>query len=461
MATPQLKRVLSVWDVALFNIVVVFSLRGLATASKMGPISLLLWVVAVGLFFVPLGLAVAEMGTRDPGEGGFYRWTRLAFGDAHGFLAGWSYWVSNLTYLPSLLIFTAGNAVYVLGRPALGENPWFVGSSAVVLLWLAAWLNVRGLETARWVTNAGALAGWLAGVLIIAAGAVAALRLGSQTEWSIGAGATGLAEWRTLGYFGTLSFALVGLELVAVMGGEIRDPQRALPRAMLLSGVTIAVLYIAGTAAVLVSVPASDVSPISGAIGALQAVSDRAGWPFLPATGAGLVAVAAVAGLSGWLGGTARLPFAAGLDRFLPASFARLHPRHGSPHVAILVQTVVTTLFILASQLGSSVREAYLVLLDTTIILNFVPFLYLFLAVPLLRRERDEPGVVRIPGGLVGLWCVALAGLGATLLTLGTAVIPPPDVESPLVFEAKLWGGLGLFAAAGYALYRRFARARS
>src|SRR5438876_12334354 len=101
MKTPQLKRVLSLTDVVLFNIVVIFSVRGMTTAAKMGPVSILLWILAVGAFFIPLGLTVTELATRDPECGGFYRWTRDAIGEAHGFLGAWFYWVSNLTYRPS------------------------------------------------------------------------------------------------------------------------------------------------------------------------------------------------------------------------------------------------------------------------------------------------------------------------------------------------------------------------
>jgi glutamate:GABA antiporter len=99
------------------------------------------------------------------------------------------------------------------------------------------------------------------------------------------------------------------------------------------------------------------------------------------------------------------------------------------------------------------VREAYLVVLDMTIILNFLPYLYIFLALPRLRPAGDEPGVARIPGGRAGVWCVALAGCATTVLTMVMSVIPTPDVENVFLFEAKLWGGLVLFAAGGYVLY--------
>ena len=162
MSRPQLKRVLSLTDVVLFNVTVIFSMRGMATGAKMGPASILLWLLAIGAFFVPVGLVVGEMATRDPAEGGFYRWTRRAFGDAHGFICAWFYWVTNLTYLPSLLFFLAANLVFVVARPGLGDDPWFVVPLALGVLWFTAWLNIRGLSLGKRVTNGGAAASWIA-----------------------------------------------------------------------------------------------------------------------------------------------------------------------------------------------------------------------------------------------------------------------------------------------------------
>ena len=175
---------------------------------------------------------------------------------------------------------------------------------------------------------------------------------------------------------------------------------------------------------------------------------------------AALISFAVTGGVAAWLGASTRLPLAVGLDKFLPPAMARLHPRHRTPHVAILVQTVLCSLVILASQAGARVHEAYLVLLDTTIVLNFIPFIYLFLALPRLRPAGEEPSVIRVPGGRGMLRLVAYSGLGATLLTLVSAVIPPPDIENAALFELKLWGGLAVFGIVGYLIYRSY-RSRS
>ena len=456
MAQPALRRTLSLTDVVLFNVIVIFNLRGMATAAEMGLVSLVLWVVAVAAFLVPLGYAVTEMATRDPAEGGLYRWSRAAFGDLPGFLCGWLYWVSNVTYLPVLLLFFTATVPFVFGRPALGESRAVVLPVAIGVLWLSAYLNVRGWTVSKLVTNLGAWASWLAAVLLIAAGAVAFVRSGARMP--VWLRAEGRLDLRTLGYFGTLSFALAGLELAPVMGDEIQDPRRTLPRAILLSSGVIALLYLLGTMSILVSVPPADVSPMSGAIGALQSVATHAGWGWMPVLGGALVAFSTVASVLAWLGGTARLPFAAGLDRFLPEAMSRLHPKYGTPYLSVWLQTIVTTVLVLASQAGATVREAYLVLLDMTIIQYFVPFLFLFASLPRLRAADDPATVVRVPGGRWGLIAVTALGLVATLGTCVTSAIPPHDITDTAQFHLKLWGGLVGFTLVGYALYAWFNR---
>src|SRR5262249_27472287 len=144
MAAPELRRVLGLWDLVLFNVAAIIGLRWLATAARTGPSSLTLWLLAAVLFFIPQGIAVVFLSARYPEEGGIYRWTRRAFGDFHGFFCGWCYWVNCLVYYPSLLIFAAGSAAYLLGPNFLWLEKSHVYTSLVALglLWLAVSANV-------------------------------------------------------------------------------------------------------------------------------------------------------------------------------------------------------------------------------------------------------------------------------------------------------------------------------
>src|SRR5213083_3648064 len=113
--TGQLRRVLGFRDLLLFYIVTSFSLRWVATAAAAGPSALVIWVIAALGLFVPLVFTVLELSSRYPEEGGVYVWSKRAFGPFAAFLTGWTYWGSNLPYLPGLLYFAAANVLFIGG----------------------------------------------------------------------------------------------------------------------------------------------------------------------------------------------------------------------------------------------------------------------------------------------------------------------------------------------------------
>ena len=113
---PKLPRVMGFWDVLLFNIVTVLGPRWIAAAAHNGTSSITLWFLAAFLFFVPTALVIAELSTRFPQEGGLYVWTQEAFGEFAGFMAAWTYWMSNLPYFAAVLYFAAGSLLFAFPR---------------------------------------------------------------------------------------------------------------------------------------------------------------------------------------------------------------------------------------------------------------------------------------------------------------------------------------------------------
>ena len=100
----QLRREMGLWDVLLFNIAAVLGPRWIAAAAHNGTSSISLWVLAAVLFFLPTALIIVELSTRYPTEGGLYIWAKEAFGEFHGFVAGWAYWTYTMFYFPGLLL---------------------------------------------------------------------------------------------------------------------------------------------------------------------------------------------------------------------------------------------------------------------------------------------------------------------------------------------------------------------
>src|SRR5881392_1501798 len=450
----QLPRVMRLRDVVLFNITAIVGLRWLTTAaSQFGLASLFLWVVAMVVFFLPSAVAVRELADIDPAAGGIYRWVRRAFGPLQGFVAGWGYWVNNLFYFPSLLVATAAIAAYAAGPRFvhLGDDNVFIGVVSLAGLWLAVGMNVVGLRVGKRLQNLGGYGTWLPALVFVLLALWSLAAHGSATPFTPRALLPASLDFQSIYLFATMTFGLAGLELAPTLGDEIDDAAATLRRGVLVSGVAIVALYVFGTAAMLVALPRETVSITNGMPQATAALVQRLGAPRWLAPLAAIVAILLVlgnlGGVGAWLAGSARLPYVAGVDGALPAVFGRIHPRWQTPYVGLLVQGAIATVFVIASLVGTTVKNAYLVLTQTTLILFFIPYLYLFLAYLRLRRQRT------VTTALAGL-----VGSAAVLFSIVLGFVTPADEASPWLYRGKVIGGVVGFMLLGVLLAGRRVR---
>lgn len=458
-AQGQLHRALGIGDVVLINIAAILGVRWLSTAAQMGPASIALWLLAVLVFFIPCSMAVTELSSRQPGEGGLYLWTKSAFGEFHGFIAGWAYWVNNVFYFPSLLMFLAGAFLYIGGERwlPLGDSGFYNVLFALVLIWVVIGVNIIGVERAKWIASIGAFATIAVFVILAITGTWTWVAHGSATQFTSASLMPDVSNFATLTFFATMTFAFAGMELAPAMAGEIKDPKRTIPRAIVISGVVIAFVYIVGTSLVMVAVPEGQVNVITGIPQAFASIGERISLPWLGAIGALLLVIASTGGLGAWVTGVARIPYVIGIDRYLPSALGKTHPRFGTPHVSLITQGVVVSLIILAASAGGTIQEAYVVLLDLSIILYFIPFLYMFAALPILRRRArgDNEGVTLVPFGAAGPWLFGGLGFAATMLSVILAFIPPEGTSNPGLFVIKIAVSTLLFISVGLGFYWR------
>ena len=208
----------------------------------------------------------------------------------------------------------------------------------------------------------------------------------------------------------------------------------------------------------------ADVNASSGVMQAIAGGALRIGWSYVTPVAAILVAISCLGSCGAWLGAVARIPFVAGIDHFLPPVFGRMHPRWGSPVAALLTQAGIAVIFIFLGQGGTSVKGAYQVLVDSTVLITMVPFLFLFASTFRLYVDRAPADIIRIPGGKATVMIAAAIGFTTTLTSAILATFPADDEPNKPLAVVKVLGLTALMIGSGALVYmlgrRNLAKAR-
>jgi amino acid transporter len=365
-----------------------------------------------------------------------YLWTRNDFGRWHGFLCFIVYWIGIAFWFPSAAMFYMSAGIYALGPSYahLAASRPFLLAISLVAIWVALGTNLIGMKIGKWTENVGATATWLLGALLVIVAAVLFGRRGSATPIHIAP----TWNWDTVGFWATIAYAMSGLETVGLMGAEIRDPARTLPRAGWIASAFTAVFYSAATVALLVILPPGQIGEMNGLAEAGQSVARTLGLAWITPLIALLVMASAIGQFGGLGTSVSRLPFAAGVDHLLPAAFGKVHPRWGTPHVAIVTLGALASFLLVAIQFGDTMRAAYQTLVSLMVIAGFLPFLYIF-GSAWKAGKRVSP----------------ISGWAITLLAILCSVVPTAEVKNVWLFETKLAVGTAAVIATAWLLYRR------
>ncbi len=440
--TVHLKRSLGRWDLIALFVVAVFNLNVVPSIAANGGVTVWLWLISLVLFFWPQGIAVIELAHRYPGEGGVYLWAKEVFGDFHGFLSGWCYWTNNMMYVPTVMLYFVGVSVFVLGpgHAGLADNKVFTVVASVGLMALLVILNIVGLGVGKWINNLGGIGTGIAAAVLIGLGVIVFARFGTTVT---------AADFQippnprfVLNSFGVICFGLVGLELASVMGDEIKDPQKTLPGAVAWGGILSGLMYIATTLTLLIAVSKSDINVLQGIVQAVSHMAGRVHADWIVAPFALMLSIS-IAGIgSAWLAGSARIPFVAGLDSYMPSWLGKTHPRFATPYAALIVQGVVSMILVVVNSVGSGVQETFQRLLSLAVVLQLIPFLYMFGALlKIAANPRFVPGLYR----KTTLLLAGTSGLITTILGIVLAFFPAQQIRSLLSYEMWMFGGTLFF----------------
>ena len=315
-----------------------------------------------------------------------------------------------------------------------GDNRFYLLAATLALILIALGSNLVGLKVGKWTENIGALATWAVGILLVAAAWMVWMRRGSATPMHI----IPSWSWGTVNFWAAIAYATSGMEGPGMMAGEIREPERTMRLAGWIATGFATAFYVSATVAFLVVLSPEHISELNG----FAEIGNSAGQLLGAVWFSPLIALLVVASGVGFVGGlgtaTSRLPFAAGVDRLLPAAFSKVHPRWGTPYVSILALGMVATILLITYQLGDTLRAAYDEMVSLMVITGFLPYLYIFGSAWKAGKRLS-----------------AASGGAVTVLAMLCAVVPPSEITNVWLFEGKLAAGTLAVVASAWLVYRR------
>jgi amino acid transporter len=432
--STQFRRELGLFDLVLTQILYVVGTAWVGTAAKLGTDSLVFWLLAATLYYLPQAAVVIYLSRMMPIEGGLYQWTAAAFGEFGGFLVAWNLWAYAILVVASFGVVIPTNLSYLIAELHPGFTPpagYTLIVSVGMILGITV-ITIWGLRVGKWVQNLGGAAQFLSfGTLILVP--FIALHRGAIAEYHPIAATVPAVSLLSLNIFGKMALgAFSGFEYVAILSGECRNPARLIGRSVVIAAPIIVLMFVLGTSSVIALVPVQKidlVSPIPQALTVgFQGLSvARLIVPLLVLA----IVMRQVGNSTLIFGGIARLPMVAGWDGLLPAWFTKLDPRFRTPVNSILVVGVVTIAFSVAGQFGVGLQEAFQLLENAAGIFYAFAYIALF-AIPIWAADRlpeRPPTWLRI---------ASISGFAVSVLYSVLSVFPIIDVVSWRMFAVKI-----------------------
>jgi len=439
-------------DIVLFNVCAIVGLDTIGAGAGMGVSGMTWRLLGIILFFIPYGFVAAELGSAWPKAGGIYIWTKKAYGDFWSTMLSWLYWINVVYWMPSIYVTFAAvfTSVFFPALSATAQTYLQIGIG-IILIWFTVFLGIKNITMSDFVTNTGAIIKTLLFLSLGLFGIVYALRFKMANSFA-------LPNWKitwdsTVALAPVIVYNFMGFELVSSFSDKLRSPKKDIPRAIMLGGILISVMYIFSSFGILAIFPAADINIVTGVSDSLKilvakTLGENFSWLFY------FLVVCFLSGLFAfmfsWAFGSNCVISETGLDKKVKILGHR-HPKHESPDYAFYVMGVVGSILLIGNYIGmKNVQQIFWTIFALSSILFLIPYLFMFPAVIKLRRiEPDTERPYRVPGGKTGLWVSVVLGEFFLLLGVIFFFVPPEKTENVLRYEISLIVGIAVTIAVG------------
>ncbi len=432
MSDTTKKASLSVFTMSMLTVAAVLSLRNLPSMADYGWSIIFYLVMACICFFVPSALVSAELASTYPEDGGVYLWVKEAFGPKWGFVAIFMQWVENLPWFPACLTFVASAIAYVF-NPELATNKWFVFVTILITLWLATFLNFKGMRLSAFLSSSGVLLGTVIPGVVIILMVIVYLIVGDPIKIPFDGGQSlipNLGNSTQLMLLAGMMVALSGMEMSSVHVTEMANPSRSFPKAIFFASLVVIVLSVAGSLAIAIVVPPSQLSLAAGVCQAFEDIFTSLHCKWLTPIMCFLLAYGALTMVVTWVLGPSKGVLEVAREGYLPQYWQQRNSQ-GMPVRILVVQGIISSLLATAVLFMPTISNAFWIMSALTAQLYMIMYLFMFAAAIKLRYSQpDKVRPYRIPGGKAGIWVISGVAFLTSLGSIFCGFIPPSNVIS-------------------------------
>jgi len=404
----------------LFTVSAILLLDTLAASASIGVSSITWWILLGLIYMVPYAMISAELGTTFPEQGGIYAWIRDTFGKRWSTRLSWLYWLNNVLWISSVLVLFSGIfAQMFFPDMSLAMK---IGIS-IAVTWIVVLITILSLRIGKWIPNIGALIKLVAFLSLIAGGVAYANRDGVTlaNEFSL---YDFVPEWgSSLQYISTIIYGMLGFELMSSAAAEMKDPRRDIPRAVFWSALTVFLMYILGTFAILAAVPVGEIDLVEGLVDTFRILFGESQLGHAAAVALGTCVLFTFFSNSvTWSIGCNRSAAEAAIDHELPSFLGISHKKYGTPLGAAISLGVCMTLVLIGfGTMAGSNEELFWKLFAASAVIYMLPYIGACLAFYRARTlYPDRPRPFKAPGGngvalLMTVVCSSLLGMSIVL----------------------------------------------
>jgi glutamate:GABA antiporter len=446
---------ITITSIIMMNILGILGLRWFAFAGKYGAASVLIWIVAAFLFFIPSTFICAEFGAAYPDkEGAITDWVKAELGEKAAFMASWFYFITQLFYLPTLLTFTGVCIGYAID-PKLASNKLFITSFVIIIFWVMLFLSTKSLEVFKKTSEINCFLGTILPIiLLILAAVVSVFLLKNKIPTNFSP-----SNWVPKFNLDNLLFlvgvgtALAGAELSAPFVSKMKNPQKNFPIAILMATVLIILGYIVGTLAIVLVVSPDNFTTSNGIFEVLLIVFSQIKMKFLAILVFILIAFGNLGGMMIWLVSPTKMLIDGNDPKIFPKIFIK-KTADGLPVNAMIFQGIFITCIVVLGNLLSTVDKIYDTLVMASSVLLFVTYVMLLIAYIKMKFTKKRKLIFEMPGGKIGAVIAFILALSICLAAIIIPIISAP-ASGTLIYELEVIGIPILLGIIGYIFYTR------